>query len=141
MNRILNQLEYGCYKQASLDGPKLRMAALGRMEWSAEYCEHNAVRKGQHTRKLRSGLLALLLGARTLLGAPGITTRSILASSNKKLLGTSASLLVTSALLVVTMFAIRNKKLCASHLYGSGSLVASTKQTYSPSIPPKPRHH
>ena len=30
---------------------------------------------------------------------------------NKKLLGTSASLLVTSALLVVTMFAIRNKKL------------------------------
>ena len=29
----------------------------------------------------------------------------------KKLLGTSASLLVTSALLVVTMFAIRNNKL------------------------------
>ena len=36
------------------------------------------------------------VGARTLLGAPGLTT------SNKKLLGTSASLLVTSALLVVT---------------------------------------
>ena len=32
----------------------------------------------------------------SLLGAPGLTT------SNKKLLGTSASLLVTSALLVVT---------------------------------------
>ena len=32
-------------------------------------------------------LLALLLGARTLLGAPGIATRSILATSNKKLLG------------------------------------------------------
>ena len=31
-------------------------------------------------------------------------------ASNKKLLGTSASLLVTSALLVVTMFAIRKKK-------------------------------
>ena len=39
---------------------------------------------------------ASLLGAMTLLGAPGLTTRT------KKLLGTSASLLVTSALLVVT---------------------------------------
>ena len=38
----------------------------------------------------------MCLGARTLLGAPGLTTRS------KKLLGTGASLLVTSALLVVT---------------------------------------
>ena len=28
-----------------------------------------------------------LLGARTLLGAPGLTTRSILTTSNKKLLG------------------------------------------------------
>ena len=36
-----------------------------------------------------------LLGARTLLGAPGLT-------SNKKLVETSASLLVTSALLVET---------------------------------------
>ena len=39
-----------------------------------------------------------------LLGAPGLT------SGNKKLLGTSATLLVTGALLVVTMFAIRNKR-------------------------------
>ena len=52
-------------------------------------------------KKLRSGLLALLLGARTLLGAKGIATRSkdatsnkchassnkCLTSSNKKLLG------------------------------------------------------
>ena len=37
---------------------------------------------------------ATLLGARTLLGAPGLT------SSNKKLLGTSALLVVTSATLV-----------------------------------------
>ena len=58
--------------------------------------------------------------ARTLLGAPGlttsnkkllvtkgITTRSILAISNKKLVETSATLLGTSALLVVTRFATR----------------------------------
>ena len=54
---------------------------------------------GRHQRQVRSrklsffdvysnqvrywGLLALLLGARTLLGAPGIATRSILATSNK----------------------------------------------------------
>ena len=40
-----------------------------------------------------------LLGTRTLLGAPGLTTR------NKKLLGTSASLPVTSALLLGTTWA------------------------------------
>ena len=47
---------------------------------------------------------------------------------NKKLLGTSASLLVTSALLVVTMFAIRNKKLLgtsASLLVTSALLVVT----------------
>ena len=46
---------------------------------------------------------ASLLGARTLLGAPGIATRSKgLTTRSKKLLGTSASLLVTSAVLLVT---------------------------------------
>ena len=39
---------------------------------------------------------------RTLLGAPGIATRSILTTRNKKLLKTSATLVVTGALLVVT---------------------------------------
>ena len=47
------------------------------------------------------GLLALLLGARTLLGAPGIATRSILTTSNKKLIGTPGiaprSILTTSS--------------------------------------------
>ena len=34
----------------------------------------------------RNGEVALLLGARTLLGAPGMATRSTLTTSNKKLL-------------------------------------------------------
>ena len=45
---------------------------------------------------LRTVLLQRSRSKRTLLGAPGLTTRS------KKLLGTSASLLGTSALLVVS---------------------------------------
>ena len=50
----------------------------------------------------------ILPGARTLLGAPGLTSNKKLlgtkgiATSNKKLLGTSALLVATSALLVVT---------------------------------------
>ena len=84
-----------------------------------DYYKDATSNKGIATRSdrtLRTGLLALLLGARTLLvtsasllvtsallvvtrtllGAPGLTAR------NKKLLGASASLLVTSATLVVT---------------------------------------
>ena len=49
-----------------------------------------------------SSRITLNLGARTLLGAPGLTTRNKEATGNKKLLGTSATLVVTGALLVVT---------------------------------------
>ena len=38
-------------------------------------------------------------------------------SSNKKLLGTSATLVVTSALLVVTMFAINLKVMLIAYCY------------------------
>ena len=46
----------------------------------------------------------------------------MLAISNNKLLGTSATLVVTGALLVVTMFAIRNNKLLGT----SASLVVTS---------------
>ena len=98
-------------------------------------------------RTLLGALLALLLGARTLLGArasllgaPGIATRRILTTRskdvirNKKLLvtsailvvtrtllGTSASLLVTSAILVVTRFAIGGRRYWRSKTSNSSS--------------------
>ena len=82
----------------------------------------NAVRKNSSADRLfRSGQKQerTLLGAKGLatrskdatIGAPGIATRGILTTSNKKLLGTSASLLVTSASLVVTRTLLSNKKL------------------------------
>ena len=48
---------------------------------------------------LVSWLLALLLGARTLLGAPGIATSSNLTARNKKLLGAPGLLLGARTLL------------------------------------------
>ena len=58
---------------------------------------------GQGDKKLL-GTRALLLGARTLLVAPGISTR------NKKLLGTRALLLVTKGITTSSILATRNTK-------------------------------
>ena len=66
-------------------------------------------------------MFSILVGARTLLGAPGIAT-SILTSSNKKLVVTSATLVVTGALLV-------NKKLLetSATLVVTGALLVNKK--------------
>ena len=93
------------------EGPDLAQRKLQKAAWMSLLClvnretsdlqaptvtEKTVIPAGYPTPVQSTPLLASLLGARPLLGAPGHTT------SSKKLPGTSASLVETSALLVVT---------------------------------------